>query len=50
MLLNNSFLTFWYLKFQKYWLIMAGSSVGSAGLAHINEGRPGENLAFIWTK
>ena len=47
MLLNNSFLTFWQLKVQKYTLILAGFLAGSARLACINESRPGENLPFI---
>ena len=47
-LLNNSFLTFWQLKFQKYVLILAGFLAGWARLAYINESRPGENPPFVW--
>jgi len=41
-LLNNSFFTFWQLKFQKYALIMAGLSADSARLAYINEAGIGD--------
>ncbi len=46
-LLNNSFLTFWQLKFHKYALILAGFLAGWARSAYINESRPGENLHFV---